>query len=136
MHLDLQEEDEVFALLFARPRGVFFLCVCADARMCTLAVKGHPQQESLIDSRRIRREANTGANKCALVQSQLHVLALLCRQLLLQEMTPSWLASTINELSSWNTTKMSMFSCIFFFFWATHSHPLHIRPNKALSSEN
>ena len=94
----------------------FFLCVCADARMCTLAVKGHPQQESLIDSRRIRREANTGANKCALVQSQLHVLALLCRQLLLQEMTPSWLASTINELSSWNTTKMSMFSCIFFFF--------------------
>ena len=32
MHLDLQEEDEVFALLFARPRGVFFfVCVCGCA---------------------------------------------------------------------------------------------------------
>lgn len=98
--------------------------------MCMLAVKGHPQQESLIDSRRIRREANTRANKCTLVQSQLHVLAPFCQQLCSKRWLPLG-SPTINELSNWNITKMSMFNCMLFFFLTSRSHSLHIWPNES-----
>lgn len=57
-----------------------FVCVWIRVCVCLLYVQGQSQQESLIDSQRILREANTWANKCTLVQSGLHVLTRLCQQ--------------------------------------------------------
>lgn len=49
MHLDLQEEDEVFAILPEHPHGSLCVCLCVCAHecvagVCVLIVQGHPQQ--------------------------------------------------------------------------------------------
>lgn len=92
MHLDLQEEDEVFVPLPAHPRGS--LCVRTCLCGCVYVYACHPRPPTTGErdwQPRIRREANTRANKCTLVQSELHVLTQLCQQLC-SETSPSWLA--------------------------------------------
>lgn len=104
--------------------------------MCMLAVQGHPQQESLIDSQRIQREANTRANKCPLVQSELHVLTQLCQQLCSKRRLPLG-SPAINEQSSWKVNKnmafISIRSCFLTSFRIPHFP--HTWPNEPVSLE-
>lgn len=92
MHLDLQEEDEVFVLLPAHPRGSLCVRTCLCGCAYVYACRPRPPTTGERDWQpRIRRGANTRANKCTLVQSELHVLTQLCQQLC-SETSPSWLA--------------------------------------------
>lgn len=72
MHLGLQDEDEVFVLLPARPRG----SLCERARGCVdaYACQPRPPTAGAPDWQpRIWRKANTRANKWTLVQSELRM---------------------------------------------------------------
>lgn len=89
MHLDLQEEDKVFVLLFARPRG--FLCVCGCAYVYACCKRPPTTGESDWQPKDPERSKHSG--------KQMHTRTIttpcvgtVLPAALLQEMTPSWLA--------------------------------------------